>query len=225
MASVIRLGSALCAGIALLLLPDTLRAQDPPTTLEPSSAFAADNVIAPANPIGVGVVQSPTGLETSATFLLLQASSGNMVYATTINPYPILQPHWGDQSVNPSFNPAFSVGMRYAFGGGEDMQLSWTSLNTFDHGSAFSANPASAPGIPPLSGPASTQTFGPPFLTGRHRRSPASSRCRILPTMPSIWTVGSPQCWQSCTVRPFAGLNRTHQSESHHQFSEFRRGL
>ncbi|HEV3236932.1 MAG TPA: Lpg1974 family pore-forming outer membrane protein [Gemmataceae bacterium] len=90
--------------------------------------------------------------ETSASFLLLQPGSGNLVFATIINPLPPLTPHWNDQAVRPDFSPAFNVGARYVVDPGEeDLQLSWTHLNTFDDGSATAG---------------STQAVGPSFLIG-----------------------------------------------------------
>ena len=81
----------------------------------------------------------------------MQPSSGNLVYATVINPLPALSPHWNDQAVDPGFSPAFNVGVRYVWDSVGDVQLAWTHLNTYDGASASAA---------------ATQAVGPSFLIG-----------------------------------------------------------
>ncbi len=154
----------------LLLLPCTLRAGAIPLNgPDGPSAFAADNQVQPddaTHAFDTCDSKAPAW-EVSGSLLFLQPSSGNMVYATVINPYPLLTPHWSDVSVRPDFSPAFNVGMRYLFDGVGDAQVNWTHLNAFDGASYVSAVPLPpVPGIPPLSGPSNTQALGPPFLIG-----------------------------------------------------------
>jgi len=111
----------------------------------------------------ITLLKSPPGFEMNASLLFLQPLSGNLQYATLIHPFPFISPHWEDQSVNPDFTPAFNVGMRYDFGSGADVQLSWTSLNTFDGASAHGdPTPVFVPG----QGTFFTQALGPPNLVG-----------------------------------------------------------
>jgi hypothetical protein len=135
--------------------------------LVPQATSALQTPDNQCNDFSICVVKSSAAFETSASLLFLQPSSGNPVYATVTNPYPLLTPHWSDQGVNPDFSPAFSVGMRYLADCGCDIQLAWTHLNTFDHASTRSTTPLPpVPGIPPPSGPPATQALGPPFLIG-----------------------------------------------------------
>jgi hypothetical protein len=117
-----------------------------------------------SSPFNVSVVKSSARIETSASLLFLQPSSGNLVYATLINPLPFLTPNWSDHAVNPSFTPAFNVGVRYIGDCGGDVQLSWTHLNTHDTSSA-TANPTLT--LAPLGlGFIPIQALGPSFLIG-----------------------------------------------------------
>ena len=85
------------------------------------------------------------------------------MYATVINPFPFLSPHWSDQAVNPDFSPAFNLGIRYIFASGCDIQLAWTHLNAFDNATTQVASPYA---LGQVSGPASIQALGPSALIG-----------------------------------------------------------
>ena len=139
---------------------------DPLQLNDGPSACTQDDRAGPSceiDPICFGVVKSPAALQASASLLFLQPGSGNLTYATLVNPFPFPSPHWRDQAVSPSFTPAFNVGLRDDLGGGGDIRLDWTHLNASDSGSAFSQNPYVAGTI---AGPASIQALGPPFLIG-----------------------------------------------------------
>ncbi len=110
----------------------------------------------------VGLVQPSSKFETSASLLFLQPSTGNMAYATLVSPFPFLTPGWKDETVNPSFSPAFNVGMRYSFDSCGDIQLSWTHLNVFDHASAQ----AESQTVLGPAGPTPIQGLGPSYLLG-----------------------------------------------------------
>src|SRR5262249_34860887 len=65
------------------------------------------------------------------------------------------------------FNPAFNVGVRYLLGGGGDIRLGWTHLNSFDDASTVSTFPLpAAAGVPPANLPPATQSLNPPYLVG-----------------------------------------------------------
>jgi len=171
MAYVIRIAPAVSAALVPLLLAGTVRAGEYPLeTIDGLSARASENSGPPDNQIGAFNScdeKPPNRFETSASFLLLQPSSGNLVYSTVINPYPLLTPHWSDQAVNPDFSPAFNVGVRYIFDCSGDIELNWTHLNTFDNSTTLATNPLPPfIGPPPLSGASSTQLLGPSFLIG-----------------------------------------------------------
>ena len=199
---VTRLALPLCAAVLLLLPPGTLRAGD--DLLCPDIQGCPDNV---TDVLTVGVVRSPARFETSASLLLLQASSSNPVYATVTNPYPILSPHWTNRAISPDFNPAFNVGVRCLFDGGGDIRLGWTHLNSFDDESTVSANPLpAAAGIPPLSGPPSTQALGPTYLVGPPL--PFASAAAVLHSAYDAVDLEAGLTLGACRwrLRPFAGL-------------------
>ena len=125
-----------------------------------SSQRATDNQ---GDPIFISLAKSLPGFEVSASLLLLQPQSGNLVYGAKVTPFPFVAPHWEDQSINPDFSPAFNIGVRYDFGCGADTQLSWTSLNTHDSASAL-GNPTLT--VVPGQGAFFLQAVGPPFLIG-----------------------------------------------------------
>ncbi len=167
--------SLLGAAVVSAMCISSTRAQDGGTGFIPSgkdqgqlggTGLLFTDKATPDNQSGafpVCLTQSPPGLETFASLLFLQPSSGNLVYATLINPLPFLTPSWSDQAVNPGFSPAFNVGMRYQSGSGGDIQLAWTHLNTYDTAST-SANP-NLEFVPAL-GPIALQALGPSFLIG-----------------------------------------------------------
>jgi hypothetical protein len=169
MTSVTRLISALCAAV-VLLLPGTLRAQGGPQSTPDLPGVPTQD--APGSPhheldgFEICAAKQPGAFETSAALLFLQPSSGNLVYSTVVNPFPLLTPHWSDEGISPDFSPAFTVGLRYLFDGCGDIQLDWTHLNTFDSATTHATPPFIPPGPPPTSGPSSTQALGPSFLIG-----------------------------------------------------------
>jgi hypothetical protein len=108
-------------------------------------------------------VKGSAAFEASASLLFLQPSTGNLVYATVVNPFPILTPHWSDGAVDPDFSPAFNIGMRYSFDGVGDVRLDWTHLNADDKASTHVPFPYPAGAT---NGPAYIQSLGPSFLIG-----------------------------------------------------------
>lgn len=170
MSSTLRVRLSLWILGTLLLLPQGLRAQGEPRTTEGLATVASSYQSPPdtqLNTLNVGTVNTAPGFEASAALLFLQPSSGNMVYASTTNGYPLLTPRWTNRSIDPDFSPAFNVGLRYRFEDSLDVQLDWTHLNTQDKGKTISPLPLpSAAGIPPPNLPAAAQAIGPPFLIG-----------------------------------------------------------
>ncbi len=118
----------------------------------------------PGSGLNICLLKTQPGLEWNASLLYLQPSSGNLIYATLVNPYPFLTPSWRDQAVRPGLSPAFNVGLRYYFGGGGDMQLAWTHLNTDDTSTAI-ANPSQI-SVPSLGLTTGLQALGPSYLIG-----------------------------------------------------------
>lgn len=164
-----RFTSALCAAAVLSILPGALRAGgDLPKAIDGPSLPAPDNQGPPDQEViafSICVPTSSAGFEASAALLFLMPSTGNLNYATVINPYPLATPHWNNEAVSPDFTPAFAIGLRYDCGCGADVRLDWTHLNSYDHASTAVPMPLpSMPGPPPLSGSPSTQALGAPFL-------------------------------------------------------------
>jgi hypothetical protein len=96
-------------------------------------------------------ISNPPRFEVSGSLLYLQPGAGDLEYGTLVTPFPIATPNWSNQSLTPKFSPAFSVGARYMPNAFNDIELSWTHLNSTTN-DAFSGTP--------------TQMVGPPFLIG-----------------------------------------------------------
>jgi hypothetical protein len=113
------------------------------------------------------LTRSAPQFETSAAILFLQPSSGNLIYSTVVNPFPLASPNWSDNAVSTGFTPAFNLGARYLFGSGGDVQFGWTSLNSFDHASV-KGNPTPVPVTLPsgMTVTFPTQAIAPSFLVG-----------------------------------------------------------
>jgi len=96
---------------------------------------------------------SPHSIETRASLLLLRPGGGNLDYGLMASPLPLPTPNWEYLSVSPDFTPAFNIGLGYVLSNyGNDIQLSWTHLNTRDSASAV-ADPTD-------------QFVGPPYEIG-----------------------------------------------------------
>jgi len=93
----------------------------------------------------------PHHFEVSGSLWYLQPGADDLEYATLVSPFPLPTPNWSNQSLNPSFSPAFSFGFRYIPIESNDLELNWTHLN-----SSASASVFGAPG----------QMVGPPFEIG-----------------------------------------------------------
>jgi hypothetical protein len=104
----------------------------------------------PVKAVGAPISNAPR-FEVSGSLLYLQPGAGDLEYGTLVTPFPIATPNWSNQSLTPKFSPAFSVGARYMPNAFNDIELSWTHLNTTTNG-AFAGTP--------------TQMVGPPFLIG-----------------------------------------------------------
>jgi hypothetical protein len=104
----------------------------------------------PVKAVGAPMSNAPR-FEVSGSLLYLQPGAGDLEYGTLVTPFPIATPNWDNQSLTPKFSPAFSVGARYMPNAFNDIELSWTHLNSTTN-DAFSGTP--------------TQMVGPPFLIG-----------------------------------------------------------
>src|ERR1700692_1023173 len=149
--------SALRARVNRLEAPKAAKIQNRPA-VEADPAFAsaqrpqdAHTLAAyPVKAVGAPISTAPR-FEVSGSLLYLQPGAGNLEYGTLVTPFPIATPNWANQSLTPKFGPAFGVGARYMPNAFNDIELSWTHLNTTTNG-GFSATP--------------TQMVGPPFLIG-----------------------------------------------------------
>lgn len=149
--------SALRARVYRLEAPKAAKIQNrPPVEADPTFAPAPrpQNVGAlaayPVKAVGAPISNAPH-FEVSGSLLYLQPGAGDLEYGTLVTPFPIATPNWSNQSLTPKFSPAFAVGARYLANAFNDIELSWTHLNSTTNG-AFSGTP--------------TQMVGPPFLIG-----------------------------------------------------------
>jgi hypothetical protein len=104
----------------------------------------------PVKAVGAPISNAPR-FEVSGSLLYLQPGADDLEYGTLVTPFPIATPNWDNQSLTPKFSPAFSVGARYMPNAFNDIELSWTHLNSTTN-DAFLGTP--------------TQMVGPPFLIG-----------------------------------------------------------
>jgi hypothetical protein len=99
----------------------------------------------------MGTSNPPHRFEISGSLLYLQPGADDLEYATLVSPFPLPTPNWTNQSLSPTFSPAFSFGLRYIPIESNDLELNWTHLN-----SSASASVFGTPG----------QMVGPPFEIG-----------------------------------------------------------
>src|SRR3984957_8380438 len=109
-------------------------ALDPRVRLQNANDLSADS----NGPSGAYFVKAPNAamskpqprFEVSGSLLYLQPGAGNLEYGTLVTPFPIATPNWANQSLTPKFSPAFGIGARYMPNAFNDIELSWTHLNT-----------------------------------------------------------------------------------------------
>jgi len=71
--------------------------------------------------------------EFTSAFVYLKPGSGSLEYGTLVSPLPPLSPHWENQTMDPNYGSAFSLGARYMVPEtGNDLRTSWTHLNSTD---------------------------------------------------------------------------------------------
>jgi len=110
------------------IAPDQ-RVQIPPVT--PQACDAAPPCV--GVPVSVFVPNLVPGFEFSASSLFLKPGANNLGYATVTTFLPVGNPQWAVETLDPSYQPGFSVGSRYAFPcSGNDIQINWEHLRTSD---------------------------------------------------------------------------------------------
>ena len=123
---------------------------DPAFASAPRPQIAETLAAYPVKAVGAPISNAPR-FEVSGSLLYLQPGAGDLEYGTLVTPFPIATPNWNNQSLTPKFRPAFTVETRYMANAFNDIELSWTHLNSTTNG-AFSGSPG--------------QMIGPPFLIG-----------------------------------------------------------
>lgn len=65
--------------------------------------------------------------------MFLQPGAGDFQqYAELTNPYPLVSPSWANQYIDPKYDPAFNVTLRYMPTASDDFALDWTHLRATD---------------------------------------------------------------------------------------------
>ncbi len=130
--------ASVVAGLVLgLLVASSASAAE----LIPDESWSVAEPVAAARPaagtaLAVYVPNTRGGVEWTAGFLLLQPGADNLGYATTTTFLPIQNPQWAVHTLNPNYQPGFTIGARYTRpGSGKDIRTSWDHLRTSD--SAF----------------------------------------------------------------------------------------
>ncbi len=70
------------------------------------------------------------GFEYDITALALKPAASNLNYAILNKALPLQSPSWTEQELKPGYAPAFELGARYIFQGGNDISLDWTHLSS-----------------------------------------------------------------------------------------------
>ena len=100
-------------------------------------------------PLGLACAESGTvadqhNFAISLTGLYLNPTASNMTYAVHTEPLPAPAPSWTQQSVKPSFSPAFNLGLQYIFDDQvNSVSLDWLYLTTKDSASDSATGTAS----------------------------------------------------------------------------------
>lgn len=137
------------AALALLAPVDLGRAADPdwiaPDERDEISSEAACACDAAAScvgvPLSVFVPDLTPGFQFSGSLLYLRPGADNLGYATITTFLPLQNPQWAVETLNPQFQPGFSLGARYAFpSSGKDIRVNWEHLRTSDSASATVSN-------------------------------------------------------------------------------------
>ena len=137
---------------ALVMMASSLaRAADPdwiaPDESDEISSEAACACDAAAScvgvPLSVFVPDLTPGFQFSGSLLFLRPGADNLGYATITTFLPVQNPQWAVQTLNPQFQPGFSVGAQYAFPcSGKDIRVNWEHLRTSDAASVAVSDPA-----------------------------------------------------------------------------------
>lgn len=84
-------------------------------------------------PLCVFVPDLRPGLQFNASYLQLKPGADNLGWSTITTYLPVQSPQWAVQSLNPQYQPGFSVGARYIIpSSGKDIQTNWEHLRTSD---------------------------------------------------------------------------------------------
>ena len=143
--------SMLCTAALFIMASCLGRAADPDwiapdqqVEIPPVTPDARDAAPSSAGvPLAVFVPNLPSGFEFSAGFLFLKPGADNLGYATVTTFLPIGNPQWAVQTLDPSYQPGFSVGARYTFpSSGNDIQINWEHLHSSDSASVAVSDPA-----------------------------------------------------------------------------------
>src|SRR5438874_9070726 len=133
--------SILCTAALFMMASSLARAADPDwiapdqrVEIPPVTPHACDAAPSSAGvPLAVFVPNLTPGFEFSAGLLILKPGADNLGYATVTTFLPVGNPQWAVQTLDPRYQPGFSVGARYGFpSSGNDIQINWEHLRTSD---------------------------------------------------------------------------------------------
>jgi hypothetical protein len=199
--------AALRARVNRLELPKAAKLQhrpvveaNPALASAPQPQNADISAAYPVKAVGAPISNAPR-FEVSGSLLYLQPGAGNLEYGTLVTPFPIATPNWSNQSLTPKFSPAFRVGAGYMPNVFNDIELSWTHLNSTTNG-AFSGTP--------------TQMVGPPFLIGPEANEYKNAQGTVKFAYDSIKLDGGHTFCAECSfqLRVFGGVEFARISEN-----------
>ena len=145
-------GSILCTAALLMMASSLARAADPDGIAPDQQVevlLRCDLTTVMLAPSCAGVrsdricSQPDSWLSNSApAYLLLKPGADNLGYATITTFLPLENPQWAVQTLNPRYQPGFSVGGRYVFPcSGKDIRVNWEHLRTSDSASVAVSDP------------------------------------------------------------------------------------
>jgi hypothetical protein len=128
------------------ILPETV---DSMATDQQVEILPGTDCVSDADPPYVGVALAvfvprlPPRLTFGAGVLVLKPGADNLGFATVTTFLPLDNPQWAVQTLDPRFQPGFSVGARHVFPSpGRDIRIHWEDLRTNDSSYVAVSDPA-----------------------------------------------------------------------------------
>ena len=143
--------SILCMAALFIMASSLARGADPDwiapdeqDEMPPETACACDAAsLCGGAPLAVFVPDLTPGFRFTGSLLYLRPGADNLGFATITTFLPVQNPQWAVETLNPQYQPGFSVGAQYVFPcSGKDIRANWEHLRTSDAASVAVSDPA-----------------------------------------------------------------------------------